>query len=274
MNSAMNKSLLLSQARLLAFLTCRRRFQLRFLEHLPWPEFPLEMSQRPAIEQGHKFHQLLERYFLGLPVDLFDIGDKQLRSWWRRFEQSDIALPDGRRLPELRLTVPAGSHFLIGRFDLVIIGSAAGYPFAHIYDWKTSRPRTVSELQAEWQTRLYLAMLAESGSSLTEDDSALHADQIALIYWYVDDPLEPRTITYSQEQHDLNWTKIEELVAEIDNCLQLDQWPLTDNWSHCRTCAYQAYCGRFEAGTARNVMAEKLSNIEVDPLPILDPESP
>lgn len=270
----MDKSLLISKARLLAFLTCRRRFFLRYLERLSWPELLLDTSQRPAIERGYKFHQLLERYFLGFSVDPADIRDGQLRQWWRRFQESNITLPHGRHLPELRLTVPADPHFLIGRFDLVIVGYKENHPVAHVYDWKTSRPRSVAELQKEWQTRLYLAMLAESGSALTADDSSLHAGQTAFTYWYVDDPLEPRTISYSWEQHDQNWTEIQELVAEIDKCLEQEQWPLTDNWSHCRTCAYQAYCGRQEAGTSARTLAEEATDYYFELELLIEPEAP
>jgi CRISPR/Cas system-associated exonuclease Cas4 (RecB family) len=270
----MDKPLLISQASLLAFLTCHRRFYLRYLERLPWPELLLKTSQRPSVERGQKFHQLLERFFLGLPVDPTAIRDTQLRAWWRRFQESELALPQGRRLPELRITVPAGPHFLIGRFDLVIVSTAQDHPFAHVYDWKTSRPRTHSELQQEWQTRLYLAMLAESSSALTGDEGSLDANQISLTYWYVDEPLEPRTITYSQEQHKQNWIEIQELVGEIELGLDQDQWPLTDNWSHCRTCAYQAYCGRQEAGASETLLAEDPRPYDFEPDYLLEPETP
>ena len=272
----MNKTLLLSQARLSAFVTCRRRFYLRYLQRLPWPDLLLETSLRPAIERGQEFHKLLERYFLGLPVDPASIRDGQLRTWWQRFMESDFPLPPGRRLPELRLTVPAGPHFLIGRFDLVIVDSAHEHPFAHLYDWKTSRPRPTAELQEAWQTRLYLAMLAESGTSLTEGQVILHPDQVALTYWYVDDPLQPRTIMYTQDQHAQNWSEIQALVADIEDSLQQEHWSLTDNWSHCRTCAYQVYCGRQEAGTLERTLAEELAEYEFEPdFPLeLEPESP
>ena len=117
-------------------------------------------------------------------------------------------------------------------------------------------------------------MLAESGAALTEDDSSLHAAQIALTYWYVDDPLEPRTISYSQERHDQNWAEIGELVTKIDDCLKQEQWPLTDNWSHCRTCAYQAYCGRQEAGASVRVLAEETAGYDFELELLIEPETP
>jgi CRISPR/Cas system-associated exonuclease Cas4 (RecB family) len=268
------ESLTLSQNRLLAFLTCRRRFQLRYLVQLSWPNLPLIPQQRAAVERGQKFHQLLERFFLDLPISEHDITDPQLRMWWKSFQEFILPLPPGRALPEFRLTVPIGRHFLTGRFDLVIINSEDDQPVVHIYDWKTSRPRPAMELQDDWQSKLYLAMMAESKSAILEKSRMLTPDQIKLTYWYVTDPQTARTITYSREQHEQNWSEIEMLVAEIDSCLKIDQWPLIDNWSHCRSCAYWAYCGRFEAGTPEKIMAEELSQYEIGPIPFLEPESP
>ena len=89
----------------------------------------------------------------------------------------------------------------------------------------------------------------------------LDPDQIKLTYWYVADPQTARTITYSPEQHVQNWTEIQEIVAEIDSCQESGQWPLTDNWSHCRSCTYWAYCGRFEAGTPQKILAECIDQV-------------
>ena len=100
------------------------------------------------------------------------------------------------------------------------------------------------------------------------------ADNVSLIYWYASDPQLPRTINYSQEQHAQNWREIEALVREIDACLQAEEWSLTDNWSHCRTCAYWAYCGRFEAGLPEKHVAEAEIEYEIDPYPQIEPDTP
>ena len=171
--------LTLSQARFLAFLTCKKRFQLRYLDRLAWPDTPLTIDQRTAAQRGQDFHQLLERFFLGFPINDLDIPDPQLQSWWKQLEQYLLPLPPGRKMPELRLTVPVGHHFLAGRFDLVVIGTAEDQPAIHIYDWKTSRPRPVLELQDEWQSKLYLAMMAESKHALFAGNRPLAARNIS-----------------------------------------------------------------------------------------------
>ena len=264
-------SLILSRSNLLVFSTCHRRFQLRVLDRLPWPDLDLDLKQQTAVYQGQLFHQILERHFLGLPVVPSDIPNKQLRAWWESFERQGPPLPPGRRLPEIRLTVPVGSHYLVGRFDLLIIESDETSSRAHIFDWKTSKPRSLTDLQSDWQTRLYLAMIAESGDALVRDGPPLAADQITFTYWYADDPGSPRRIRYSAAEHEQNWRQILALVDEIDLCQEAGEWPLTEDWTRCRTCPYQAYCGRWEAGQYEVTIHEERPVYDFS---LLEPETP
>lgn len=270
----MSRSLHLSQTNLLNFLTCRRRFQLRSLERLSWPDYTPDPTLYHSYEQGKNFHLLLERHFAGVPVTDASLPDKKIENWWHLFQNHGPNLPAGRRLPELRLTVPADAHFLIGRFDLLIVNESENQSQAHIFDWKTSKPRSTADLQSDWQTRLYLAMVAESGQALLQHGPPLSADQITLTYWYTGDPDHPRRIAYSQEWHEQNWAEILEIVADIDTSLQKEEWPLTANWSHCRRCPYQAYCGRWEAGTDAAIIHEEGPTYEIDLDLLFEPESP
>jgi CRISPR/Cas system-associated exonuclease Cas4 (RecB family) len=243
----MTETLLLSRYKLDTFLTCQRRFHLRFRRQLPWPDRPLADRWAEGRERGEQFHRLLERHFLGLTVTAEAIEDVELRRWWSLFQRSlfqrHVKLPEGETHPERSLTVPVGRHVLNGRFDLLILSPTG----AHIFDWKTGQPRSEADLGHDWQTRLYLAMLAEGGAALGH---VYQPDQIAITYWYVNDPAAPRTIRYNPAWHEQNWTDVQAIVGQIDAALVQDVWPLTDDLAHCRQCAYQAYCGRQEAGEA------------------------
>lgn len=246
--------LLLSRSKLSTFLQCQRRFQLRYVQPLTWPETPLSAAEAQRLAWGQQFHQLLQRHFLGLPVEADLPTEGPLASWWGRFK-AQLPLPHGRLMPELTLTVPVGRHLLHGRFDLLLMGERHGRLFAHIYDWKTGQPPPEDRLRHDWQTRLYLAMICRSGSALAAAPPP--PDQVSLTYWYADAPDHPLTIAYSQAWHEQNWADIEALVAQIDARLAQDGvWPLTDDWQACAACLYQAVCGRQAAGTAVGAIDE------------------
>ena len=270
----MPESLLLDQTALATFEICPRRFQLRYLERLPWPSSPLDRRQSQAVERGSQFHRLVERHFLGLPVQAAAIGDDVVRDWWTRFAHSNPVIPNGKLWPEHRLTIPIGGNFLTGRFDLLILGEEDGRPYASLFDWKTSRPRAAAELEPAWQTRLYLALVAESGQAFFQGGQPLTADRISLTYWYPGEPDQPRVVTYSEEKHQQNWSEIQALAAAIEAYEADEIWPLTSDYGRCRTCLYQTYCGRQEAGTAETIFAEETAPYAVETAVLLEPQTP
>ena len=237
----------LSRTQLTSFLACQRQFHLRFQQRLPWPQQPLEEKVEANLSLGQTFHQLLERHFLGLDVAAEAMASPRLRNWWLAFKQFEPSLPNGRFLPELTLTTPLlhtdkGSYLLNGRFDLLIVSEdSQSTPFAHLFDWKTGRPRPESSLRHDWQTRLYLAMLAESSRAILGTAAPLAPDQIAITYWYVSEPDAPRTLRYSTAQHAQNWADLQAIAAQMDAA---SNWPRTDDLTLCLHCPYQAYCGR------------------------------
>ncbi|MBX3057627.1 MAG: PD-(D/E)XK nuclease family protein [Anaerolineae bacterium] len=247
----MSETLLLSRYKLTTFLACRRRFQLRYLAAAAWPAAPLAVADEARLGLGQQFHQLAQRHFLGLPVQATAIDDRTLRGWWLAFARFILPeMPHGRILPELTLTIPIGRHLLHGRFDLLIIGEQNGAPFARIFDWKTGRPPDETTLRHDWQTRLYLAMLAEGGQALWgEERSPLQLEQISITYWYAAAPEKPLTIPYTATWHTQNWAEIAAIVAQIEAQQMAGSiWPLTEDRTQCRVCAYQALCGRQEVG--------------------------
>jgi hypothetical protein len=245
--SYMTERLNLSQQHLYTFHVCPRRFYLRYLAHIPWPEAPLGPEQELAYERGRRFHLRLERLFLGLSTDDLET-DPVLQTWWTTFRRQGPALPDGQRFVETSLTIPIGPqgrHLLTGRFDLLIVGRDDTGGRAALYDWKTGEPREVERLARAWQTRVYLLVLAEGGLALVPDaPDAFAPDRLSMTYWYVADPARPRLIAYDEATHRRNRTELKALVAEIDRRLLENDWPLTDDLGACRHCAYQAPCGR------------------------------
>lgn len=260
----------ISRYKLDTFLRCQRRFQLRFVTELPWPSAPHDAQLEAVLERGKAFHRLLEQHFLGLPVVLPPDADDEMRGWWATFRQRPPALPGGRRFPELALTVPVGEMVLFGRFDLLILGDDG----AHLFDWKTERrPRSADTLRDDWQTRLYLAMLAEGAAALGR---ALPPEQIALTYWFVRAPEHAVTIRYDADWHRRNWAEISATIGRIARRLVAPHavWPLTDDWDECRACAYRAYCGR-EVTPVKRPESDAVLESEDEPTTVtLEPDLP
>jgi len=251
----MNERLHLYPQHLYTYETCPRRFYLRYLARVPWPDTPLKPDLESAFEHGRRFHRWIERDFLGLPVSDETDMDPVLRHWWSIYRASGLALPIGQRFVETTLTIPIGREgraTLSGRFDLVIVGSGGdGRPSAAIYDWKTGVPQDYDRLRRTWQTRVYLAVLAEGGAALAPDKpEAFAPERLSLTYWYVEDPERPRVIRYDEAAHRRNMADLAALVNRINDQLNAGEWPLTDVLTECRQCPYQAYCGRQSAGEA------------------------
>lgn len=249
----MRDAITYTYAKLAVFQDCQRRYQLRYGQQLPWPFVPLGEEVEAALDRGRQFHQMVHRHFLNLPLTSGEIRDVELHAWWLQFQKSPPLLPAGERLSEISLTIPLGDHLLTGRFDLLIVSEIEGQHQVQLFDWKTGKVQSSAELKDDWQTRLYLAMLAEGGGALLDRQSVrlvagLDPDLISLTYWYVDEPQAPVTIPYNKAWHRQNWAEIQALVNEIDQKANEEIWPLTDDWTQCQRCGYQAYCGRHEAG--------------------------
>ena len=240
------QSLQLSRYKLQAFLACQRRFQLRYVTQLAWPSAPIPTTLSEAFARGEQFHRLLEQHWRGLSVDLPADADEDLQRWWRNFKRVPPQVPDGVRYPELGLSVPIapldldGGHYLFGRFDLLILSPT----HAHIFDWKTERyPRSRADLAADWQTRLYLTMVVEGSAALGHTYTP---EQVAITYWFANDPHQSVTLSYTQAQHARNWAELKATVERIDRRLAAPNaiWPLTDTLDHCRHCEFSNFCGR------------------------------
>ena len=260
----------LSRGRLETFRACQRRFQLRYLEKLPWPTPPLADPLSKAAERGKAFHQLLAQHFQGFEPASGD--DEQLGEWWRTFQRLGPRLPEGDRLAELTLTVPIGELQLTGRFDLVIRTPDHLY----LYDWKTERqPRSTHLLKEDWQTKLYL-LLAVIGSPALGGKS-YRPEQVSLTYWFVQAPEQPITFRYSQNEYLDHYKELGQLVGQLETLHneQLDIWPLTENLNYCQQCAYHIYCGRTNLPDPGNVAESPdwwLEPIDADGSTAIEPE--
>lgn len=242
-------SLSLSRAKLVDFLTCQRRFQLRHLQQLVWPAERLNEPNQAALERGQAFHQLVERHYLGLetPESILNLLDADVRRWWFAFLSHGPKHPPHQSLlAEMSLTVTIAAQTLLGRFDLIAIDKNTS-PHVHIYDWKTGKPRSAEDLRTDWQTRLYLLLVVAGRDALGLPH--LQPEEVAITYWYARQPAQAITLRYDAAMHGRDLADLTAIIHQINNQLAEPPtavWPLTDNLEACTTCRYKNYCGRFD----------------------------
>ncbi len=78
-----------SQSNLSAYLSCPRRFYLRYVQRLDWPAMISEpvLEREKHLENGSRFHVLVQQHIAGMQVEEISrtIQDSNLDRWWHNF---------------------------------------------------------------------------------------------------------------------------------------------------------------------------------------------
>ncbi len=250
----------LSQTYLNHLETCPRKFQLIYLEQLSSPMSP---DQAEKLTWGKQFHLLMQQRELGLPVTPLFEAEPQMWESWQAIAQAapEIFLPSPnaatfRQAEHLR-TWQIDNFLFTVIYDLLIAAENS----AQIIDWKTyPRPAVRQKVAENWQTRLYLLVLAETTDYLPE--------QLSMTYWFVEsardegnsknsgDYRDERsrssqclTFLSEREQHeqtkqDLSQllTKLQRWLKDYENGQQFPQVP--PNSGKCQNCQFSTICRR------------------------------
>lgn len=250
-----------SQASLQDYTSCARRFQLRYILQVRWPQADDEpATQRERrLQQGAAFHYLVHQHALGIPNELLDPiagQDTILRRWWQAYLHTPPRnLPSTLYRTELRLSMPLStlsSHHhpafnhnyqLTARYDLLAIAPGQR---AVIVDWKTgtNRPKRIW-LEKQWQTLIYRYVLVYAGTHLN-NHVPFQPEQIEMVYWFADFPAQSEHFGYTTEQHNATAQALAKVTAEIE-ARQEPEWPLTNDERQCRYCTFRALCNRYES---------------------------
>ena len=234
-----------TQASLQDYVDCPRRFQLRYVLGQRWPAVEAEplFEHELSVRRGERFHRLVERHQLGLPlahIEMLLQADATLRDWWESYLSfSFLHNLSGLRRPELRLTADLGSARVVAALDLVVVQPGERL---YIFDWKTHAPVPGSGwLRERMQTALYLWLGATVGPALF--GAWVKPERISMIYWFTAAPDAPARFDYSAEQYERHCAFLSSLVAEI---LAGGEgiWPLTEEKRRCRHCVFRSLCAR------------------------------
>jgi hypothetical protein len=230
-----------SQSSLQDYTDCARRFQLRYLMQQEWPApiaEPLSDAEQADI-LGKRFHQLVERYWLGLPIKREEL-EPTLIQWWDAFLAHPVPeLPRDNCKPEVRTSAVINGHRVTATFDLLAYNTDGDVV---IVDWKTTQHRSSREwLDKRLQTIVYPVLLVESSERLL--GYAVKPEQVRLIYWFANAPENVEVFVYSRSRYEQDKQMLanimERLLATPDIV-----WPLTPNTKLCRLCQYRSLCER------------------------------
>ncbi|WGV27265.1 PD-(D/E)XK nuclease family protein [Halotia branconii] len=243
MVSTPTQLLRLSQGHLNLLATCPRKFQHTYLEKLHSPSDP-EHEQKQTL--GSRFHLLMQQQEMGLPIDSFLATDTQLQTWMTAFANAapEILTPVTNnqtfRESEHYRTLQVQDYLLIVVYDLLI----ATHQQAQILDWKTyPQPPNKRKLEQNWQTRLYLYVLAETSQYLPEN--------ISMTYWFVQSQGKPKNtkFNYNTRQHEETAKELNQLLSQLTNWLEAyqhnKQFPQVRIGSKaCNYCQFATRCDR------------------------------
>ena len=244
----------LSQGQLNLLETCPPQFQRIYLEQLASPITP---EQQEKQTWGTQFHLLMQQRELGLPIEPLLREDEQLHHSINSLLQAapEIWQQDTQtwREAEHCRTLNFQGYLFTVIYDLLISDRS----FAQIIDWKTYlQPQDGTKLAQNWQTRLYLYILAETSEYLPE--------QISMTYWFVKLPTQPQSITftYNSAKHEQTRQNLTSLVTQLKQYLE-DYQREGIPFPHRPNC--QASCPYYQSWlTEKKTSIDRDKNVERD----------
>ena len=241
-NAALSSLTPLSQGHLKLLETCPRKFQHIYLEQLGTPVSP---EQQERLTWGSRFHLLMQQRELGLPVESLVEEDAQLQHWVTALVNaaSDVLTPDPQTFRESEhcRTLNFQGYLLTVIYDLLIEDEKS----AKILDWKTyPQPQNRQWLATDWQTRLYLYVLAQTSDYAVE--------QISMTYWFVKSQPRPQSLkfTYNAAQHEKTRQDLTTLLTQLTGWLQryqdkgIDFPQVAESTGRCNECNFAVRCQR------------------------------
>jgi hypothetical protein len=256
----------ISQGHLSVWTTCRRKFQHYFLDEL---SLPTASDVQSKLDLGTKFHLLIQQKELGLDVADVAASEANLEKWLLAFETNPPTTIMGDRLSEHRRTCELRIHdhdyVLNAIYDLLIVDSdrtSTETSAAQIIDWKThQRPLSFAQLQINWQTRLYLYILAKTTDFAPE--------QLSMIYWFAN-TAKSITINYDRAQYQTTEQDLAKILSQISQA-QLEesfaQLPIGSN--ECTRCDFAHRCLRASEADNLEIWLER--SLDTYPEVTIDP---
>jgi CRISPR/Cas system-associated exonuclease Cas4 (RecB family) len=233
-----------SQSNLQTFLTCPRKFELKYILKRIWPAIQSEpvLQLEEHIRNGKQFHLMAQQYFSGLDPEQIPLQTKNqtLLIWWKNFLNFADQFSSMQCKPEVFISADLAGKRLVGIFDLLAYSSPGKFI---IIDWKTNNKKADKKtLQRQIQTRLYPFLLTLSGAQWNNNQSILPS-QIEMVYWFANEPENIDSFSYSEKQFQEDKEFFINLIDTIEN-KKPGEFELTDNEKLCKYCQFRSLCNR------------------------------
>ncbi|TAF06638.1 MAG: PD-(D/E)XK nuclease family protein [Nostocales cyanobacterium] len=262
----------LSQGHLNLLTACPRKFQYTYLEQLATPTDPQQEEYQTL---GSSFHLLMQQQEMGLPINSFLERDKEdeklktLKTWMTAFSKvaPEILTPEINnqtfRESEHYRTLQVQDYLITVIYDLLI----ADHEKAQIYDWKTNpKLPKKDDLAKNWQTRLYMYVLAETSEYLPKN--------ISMTYWFFQAKDQPKNIEfkYDTQEHEQTGNQLNQLLKKLTNWLENyengEPFPQIGESQTCDYCQFAKRCDRFADGrygskTPEAALTNYISNLDI-----------
>lgn len=233
-----------SASNLQTFLECQRKFELKYLQKQIWPAIQTEpvLQIEEHIKNGNQFHLMTQQFFTGIsPDEILSQTDNQiLKDWWKSFLDFAKQFQNHQNQPEVFISSTIQNRRLVGIYDLLVYSPGEKY---FIIDWKTNNRKPGRRiLEQHIQTRLYPLLLTLNGEQWNNNQK-IEPLQIEMIYWFANDPENPDSFSYSQQQFQDDLEYIRDLIGKIEST-KPNEFRLTDNQKMCNFCQYRSLCNR------------------------------
>lgn len=240
LTSTDSELLRISQGHLNLLAVCPRKFQYNYLEKLIPPTNPTKEEKQIL---GSRFHLLMQQREIGLPINSFLEADNKLKTWITDFNQTapemlkpDISKQKFRESEHYR-TLQIQDYLITVVYDLLIANNEQ----AHIFDWKTyHKPQKKDDLDKNWQTKLYMYVLAETSKYLPQN--------ISMTYWFVESDNENKKIEFSYDfrKHQQTEQELNQILSNLTNWLKnhdnYQPFPQEMTDKKCNNCQYAVKC--------------------------------
>jgi hypothetical protein len=251
----------LSQGQLNLLETCPRKFQYVYLEQLGTP---VSLEQQERLTWGSRFHLIMQQLELGLPVQSLVEEDAQLQHWVTALMNAakEVLTPSPQTFRESEhcRTLNFQGYLLMVVYDLLIESETN----AQIIDWKTyPLPQNKTWLAKDWQTRLYLYVLAETSDYFPE--------QLSMTYWFVKSQPQPKSLrfVYNNTQHEKTRQDLIQWLTRLDRwmedyCKKGIPFPQVEQAKgYCLDCKCAIRCDRSqESSTSSRNLLPNLADIQ------------